>query len=210
MFSQLRAALGLFLMLTVITGVVYPLAITGIAQVAFAGKANGSVIVGRDGRAVGSALVGQEFSAGAGGEGGAARWFWGRPSATGPVGYTALNLEKGTGSSGSNLGPTNPALVENVKSRMAALAAADAAVGYVRARGERVPLDLVTASGSGLDPHVSPAGAAYQVGRVAKARGMTEEAVRELVKRHTTGRTLGVLGEPVVNVVELNLELEGR
>jgi len=207
MIKQLRAAVVLFVVLTVITGVVYPLAITAIAALVFPNQAKGSMIVDRAGHTVGSRLIGQEFSAGEPKQ--AARWFWGRPSATGPVPYTALNLEKGTGSSGSNLAPSNPALVENVKARLAALAAADEAVGIVRPAGVLVPVDLVTASGSGLDPHISPAAAEYQVPRVAKARGMSEEAVSDLVRAHTTGRTLGVLGEPVVNVLELNLALEG-
>ncbi|MCC6678901.1 MAG: potassium-transporting ATPase subunit KdpC [Phycisphaerales bacterium] len=203
-----RPAIVLFIVLSIITGVVYPLAITGVAQLVFPHRAGGSLIRAADGRVVGSALIGQEFSAGDAKE--AARWFWGRPSATGPVPYTALNTATATGSTGSNLGPTNPALLENVKVRLAALAAADAAVGYARAAGERAPVDLVTASASGLDPHISPAAAEYQAGRVARARGLSEEAVRELVRHHTTGRGLGVLGEPVVNVLELNLDLSGR
>lgn len=202
----LRPALVLFAILTLITGVVYPLAITGIAQVAFADKANGSIITGKDGKAIGSELIGQDFSAGDPKD--AAKWFWGRPSATGPVPYTALNLDKGTGSSGSNLAPTNPALIDNVKARINALAAADSSVGYARAAAQPIPVDLVTSSASGLDPHISPAAAEYQVPRIAKARGMSEEAVRALVIKHSTSRTLGVLGEPVVNVLELNLDLK--
>ncbi len=201
----LRPALVLFAILSLITGVVYPLAITGIAQVAFADKANGSIITGKDGKTVGSALIGQDFSATDPKD--AAKWFWGRPSATGPVPYTALNLDKGTGSSGSNLAPTNPVLIENVKARIDALAAADSSVGYARAAAQPIPVDLVTSSASGLDPHISPAAAEYQVPRIAKARGMSEEAVRALVTKHSTGRTLGVLSEPVVNVLELNLDL---
>jgi K+-transporting ATPase ATPase C chain len=123
-------------------------------------------------------------------------------------GMLSLNLDKGTGSSGSNLAPTNPALVDNVTARITALHAAEAAVGLEPAK--RIPVDLVTASGSGLDPHISPAAAEYQLPRVARARGMTEEAVRALVRRHTTGRTFGVLGEPVVNVLELNRALTDR
>lgn len=206
--SALRPALVLFAILSLITGVVYPLAITGIAQVAFADKANGSVIIGSNGKPVGSSLIGQEFGAtdpAAAAQ--HAKWFWGRPSATGPVPYTALNLDKGTGSSGSNLAPTNPALIDNVKARIDALAAADSSVGYARAAAQPIPVDLVTSSASGLDPHISPAAAEYQVPRIAKARGMSEDAVRSLVTKHTTGRTLGVLGEPVVNVLELNLDL---
>jgi K+-transporting ATPase ATPase C chain len=181
---------------------VYPLAVTGIAQAAFRHQANGSIIT-RDGRPVGSSLIGQEFSGD-----GAVRYFWGRPSATSPVPYTAFNAEKSTGSSGSNLGPTNPALVDNAKARIEALRAADAAAGYHRPPEQKVPVDLVTSSGSGLDPHISPAAAEYQLPRIAKARGWSEERVRELVRRHTRGRQLGVLGEPSVNVLELNLELD--
>lgn len=206
MISQLRPALVLFLLLTLITGVAYPLAITGIAQVVFPRQANGSLITAADGGIVGSALIGQEFASGEPKE--AAKWFWGRPSATGPVPYTALNLDTGTGSSGSNLAPTNPALVENVKSRLAALAAADGSVGLARPAGQLVPVDLVTASGSGLDPHISLAAAEYQIARVAKARSMDQALLRELVARHSTGRTFGMLGEPVVNVLELNLSLD--
>jgi K+-transporting ATPase ATPase C chain len=222
MRNQLRPAVVLFASLTIITGVVYPLAITGVAQVAFHDKANGSRIKDASGAVVGSSLIGQEFAPLTIDAAAAhAKWFWGRPSATGPVPYTALNLEKGTGSSGSNLGPTNPALIDNVNARIAALNAADASVGLVRSgliassqnsgsesRGTHIPIDLVTSSASGLDPHISPAAAEYQVARVAKARGMTDDAVRALVRSHTDGRTLGVLGEPVVNVLELNLALE--
>ncbi len=211
MLTQFRPALVVFVILSLITGVVYPLAITGIAQIAFADKANGSVIIGSDGNPIGSSLIGQDFSAGDPKD--AAKWFWGRPSATGPVPYTALNLDKGTGSSGSNLAPTNPVLIKNVKARIDALDAADASIGIVRvapgsmSRTTAIPVDLVTSSASGLDPHISPAAAEYQVPRIAKARGMSEEAVRALVTKHTMGRTLGVLGEPVVNVLALNLEL---
>ncbi|XVJ60038.1 MAG: potassium-transporting ATPase subunit KdpC [Tepidisphaera sp.] len=201
----LRPALVLFAILSLITGMVYPLVITGIAQVVFADKANGSIVTGKDGKAIGSELIGQDFSAGDPKD--AAKWFWGRTSATGPVPYTALNLDKGTGSSGSNLAPTNPALIDNVKARVDALAAADSSVGYARAAAQPIPVDLVTSSASGLDPHISPAAAEYQVPRIAKARGMSEEAVRSLVTKHSTGRTLGVLGEPVVNVLALNLDL---
>jgi K+-transporting ATPase ATPase C chain len=208
MLAHLRPALVLFAILSIITGVAYPLAITGIAQVAFPDKANGSIITGKDGggaKPIGSVRIGQDFSAGDPKD--AAKWFWGRPSATGPVPYTALNLDKGAGSSGSNLAPTNPALIENVKARIDALAAADSSVGYARAAAQPIPVDLVTSSASGLDPHISPAAAEYQMPRVARARGMSEEAVRALVTKHTIGRTLGVLGEPVVNVLELNLDL---
>jgi K+-transporting ATPase ATPase C chain len=214
MLTQLRPALVLFALLSLITGVVYPLAITGVAQVAFADKANGSVIIGSDGKPIGSSLIGQEFgTSDPAAAAQHAKWFWGRPSATGPVPYTALNLDTGTGSSGSNLAPTNPALIDNIKARLAALDAADASVDIVRIaadstlRTTAVPVDLVTASASGLDPHISLAAAEYQVPRVAKARGLTEDAVRDLVRQHTQGRALGVLGEPVVNVLDLNQAL---
>lgn len=217
--SILRPALVLFLLLSLITGVVYPLAITGIAHVAFPDNANGSIILGTAGEAVGkpvgSSLIGQEFgTSDATAAPALAKWFWGRPSATGPVPYTALNLDKGTGSSGSNLAPTNRALLDNIKARLAAIDAADASVGIVRiapgstSRATAVPVDLVTASASGLDPHISPAAAEYQVPRIAKARGLTEDAVRDLVRQHTQCRALGVLGEPVVNVLTLNRALE--
>lgn len=200
MLSQLRPAIVIFILLSMVTGVAYPLAITGIAQTVFPAHANGSIIR-RGETAVGSALLGQEFND--------PKHFWGRLSATGPVAYTAFNADKGTGSSGSNLGPTNPALVDAVKARVEALGSADTAAGYVRAAGQRVPVDLVTASGSGLDPHISVAAAEYQVGRVAKARRLSEQAVRDVVGKHTSARQLGVLGEPVVNVLELNLALDG-
>lgn len=196
--SLLRPAIVVFAMLTLLTGVVYPLAIFGVAQ-AFPAQGNGSLIT-RDGKVVGSSLLGQEFS-----EPG---HFWGRLSATSPVAYTAFNADKGTGSGGSNLGPTNPALVTNVQARIEALKAADVAAKYARPNGQGIPVDLVTSSGSGLDPHISPAAAEYQVPRVAKARGVDESVVRAEVQRHTHGRTFGVLGEPVVNVLELNLALD--
>lgn len=222
MLNNLRPALVLFIFLSLITGVVYPLAITGIAQVAFADKANGSILIDATGTPIGSALIGQEFGTSditlASQR---ARWFWGRPSATAPVPYTALNLSTGTGSSGSNLAPTNPALLDNIRARLVALDAADASVGIVRTppapasastapapRTTPVPIDLVTASASGLDPHISPAAAEYQIPRIAKARNITEDALRNLVRQHTTGRTLGLLGEPVVNVLTLNLALD--
>lgn len=210
--SHLRPAIVLFIILSIITGVFYPIAITGIAQVAFADKANGSMIAGPDGQFIGSALIGQEFGTGDSAAA-LAKWFWGRPSATGPVPYTALNLDKGTGSSGSNVAPTNPALLDNIKARIAALDAADASVGISRStsgaasRANQIPIDLVTTSASGLDPHISPAAAEYQVPRVAKAWKMSEDAVRVIVRAHTTGRTLSLLGEPVVNVLGLNRAL---
>ena len=173
--------------LSVITGVLYPLVVTGIAQVAFKDKANGSLIR-KDGKVLGSSLIGQPFSD--------PKNFWSRPSATSPM------PNNGTASSGSNQGPTNPALKEAVEGRVKALreAGGDAA--------KAVPVDLVTASGSGLDPHISPAAAEYQVERVAKARGIDAAKVRDLVARHTEGRQLGFLGEPRVNVLELNLALD--
>lgn len=187
MSSELRPALVMIVALSVITGIAYPLAVTGVARLAFPRQAAGSLVV-RDGHVVGSRLVGQAFDQ--------PQFFWGRPSATGPVPYNAA------ASSGSNLGPLNPALSDAVAARIAALHAADST-----ATGP-VPVDLVTASGSGLDPHISPAAAEYQVARVARARGLSTDAVRALVARHTEGRTFGLLGEPRVNVLELNLALE--
>jgi K+-transporting ATPase ATPase C chain len=187
MKEQLKPALMVFLLLTVLTGLVYPLAVTGLAQMLFPYQANGSLIV-RDGRTIGSELIGQPFDA--------PRNFWGRPSATSPFPYNAA------ASSGSNLGPTNPALAEAVKARVAALRAADLG------NDAPVPVDLVTASGSGLDPHISPAAAAYQARRVARARGLDVADVQRLVDRHIEGRQFGFLGEPRVNVLLLNLALD--
>ncbi|HJR78052.1 MAG TPA: potassium-transporting ATPase subunit KdpC [Nitrospiraceae bacterium] len=187
MKKQLKPALMTFLVLTILTGLVYPLTVTGLAQFLFPRQANGSVIV-RDGKAVGSELIGQYFDA--------PQYFWGRPSATSPVPYNAA------ASSGSNLGPTNPALAEAVKARIATLKAADPG------NEASIPVDLVTASGSGLDPHISPAAAFYQVSRVARARDLDEESVRQLVSQHTEGRQLGLLGERRVNVLLLNLALD--
>lgn len=185
MRNEIRPALILLCAFTLLTGVAYPAAVTGAARVLFPRQAEGSLI--RDGETIrGSTLIGQPFS-GAG-------VFWSRPSATGPA-YNAA------GSSGSNLGPTNPALAQGVADRVAALRAADPS------NTAPVPVDLVTASGSGLDPHISPAAAAYQVARVARARGVPEGQVRQLVAAHTEGRTFGILGEPRVNVVLLNLAL---
>jgi K+-transporting ATPase ATPase C chain len=172
---------------TVVTGIAYPLIVTGIAKVTMSDAANGSLIV-KDGKVVGSRLIGQPFSD--------PKYFWSRGSGTSPQPYNAAS------SSGTNLGPTNPALKEAVEGRVKALrnAGGDAS--------KPVPVDLVTASGSGLDPHISPAAAQYQVARVAKARGLPEAKVKELVERYTEGRQLGVLGEPRVNVLELNLALD--
>ena len=198
--SLLRPAIVLFVFLTLVTGVLYPLAITGAAQ-AFPAQTNGSLIT-RNGKVVGSSLIGQEF-ADAG-----PKYFWGRPSATTPVPYTSFNADKSTGSTGSNLSPTNPDLVKDAQTRIDALKAADVAAGYSRPAGTKVPVDLVTSSASGLDPHISPAAAEYQVPRVARARGLDESALRAEVQRHTLPRQFGILGEPVVNVLELNLALD--
>jgi len=199
MLSELRPALVTFVLLSLVTGVLYPLAMTGFVQAVFPSPANGSILV-RNGKAVGSSLLGQEFTD--------LRYFWGRVSATSPVPYASFNADKSTGSSGSNLAPTNPALVDNVKARLEALKAADAAAGYARPQAQRVPVDLVTSSGSGLDPHISVAAAEYQAPRVARARGQTEVRVRAAIRAHTRWRQLGILGEPVVNVLELNLDLD--
>ena len=189
MIQHLRPALMTLLLLTIVTGVVYPLVVTGIAQVVFPFQANGSLIV-KGGKPVGSALIGQPFDD--------PRYFWGRPSATTPFGYNAAS------SSGSNLSPTNPDLIKAVQGRVDALHAADPG------NSAPVPVDLVTTSGSGLDPHISPAAALYQVSRVARERKLDAAKVRELVEQHTEGRFLGMLGEPRVNVLALNLALDGR
>jgi K+-transporting ATPase ATPase C chain len=187
MRSQLRPAIVSIAIFTLLTGILYPLVITGIAQVIFPHQANGSLIV-QNGQVVGSELIGQSFDD--------PRYFWGRLSATSPFPYNAA------ASAGSNLGPTNPALAEEVNARIAALKAADPT------NISPIPVDLVTSSGSGLDPDISVAAALYQVPRVAKARGLSEEVVRALVDRFTEGRQFGVLGEPRVNVLELNLALD--
>jgi K+-transporting ATPase ATPase C chain len=189
MIRELRIAVVVFLLLTVVTGVVYPGLVTLVAAVAFPAQASGS-LVRVDGKLVGSRLIGQSFSS--------PRYFWGRPSATGPV------PNNGAVSSGSNQGPLNPALVTAIESRVAALRAVDP--GNTRP----VPVDLVTASGSGLDPQISVAAAEFQVPRVARERGLPEARVHELVRAATEGRTLGVLGEPRVNVLELNLALDAE
>jgi len=186
-FSEIVPSLRMLVTLTVVTGIAYPLVITGIAQVAFPHAANGSLIV-VNGKTLGSELIGQPFDD--------PKYFWSRPSATSPQPYN------GASSSGSNQGPRNPALADAVKDRIKALRDADP--GNTSA----VPVDLVTASGSGLDPHISVAAADYQVARVAKARGMAPERVRDLVSQTTEGRTLGILGEPRVNVLALNLALD--
>lgn len=188
MTTLLRPAATLLLLFTLLTGVAYPLLVTGAAQALFPSQANGS-LVRADGRAVGSSLIGQAFDD--------PRYFLGRPSATGPHSYN------GAASTGSNLGPSNPALHEAVAGRVAALREADPAQA-----GEPVPVDLVTTSASGLDPHLSPAAALHQVPRVARLRGLPEASVRALVERQIEGRTFGVLGEPRVNVLLLNVALD--
>ena len=183
----LRPALTLFVVLSIVTGLLYPLAVTGVAQTAFSHQANGSLIT-QGGKTVGSELIGQSFTQ--------PGYFWGRPSATAPMPYNAA------ASGGSNQGPTNPALVDAVKARIEALRAADP--GNTRP----VPVDLVTTSASGLDPQISPAAADYQAARVAKARGLLVAQVQALVQQHTETPWLGLLGEPRVNVLTLNLALD--
>ena len=187
MQAILRPAIVLFAVLTLICGVLYPVAVTGIAQAAFPAAANGS-LVEKDGAVVGSSLIGQQFTA--------PGYFWGRPSATGPM------PNNGSGSGGSNQGPLNPALQEAVKGRIAALREADPG------NTAPVPVDLVSASGSGLDPEISLAAAQYQAARVARARGLSQERVNALVEQHTQLRALGLFGEPRVNVLALNLDLD--
>ena len=189
MKTLIRPAVSLFVLLSVVTGLLYPGVVTGIAQLAFPGAAKGSLIV-REGKPVGSELIGQNFTE--------PKYFWGRPSATSPQPYNAGS------SSGSNLGPLNPALVDAVKGRVEALRAADP--GNTRP----VPIDLVTASASGLDPHISPAAAAYQVERVARIRQIKVDKVAALVVQNTEGRQLGLFGEPRVNVLKLNLALDAQ
>jgi K+-transporting ATPase ATPase C chain len=183
----IRPAIVLFALLTVLTGVIYPLVVTVIASVAFPDQARGSLIV-RNGKPIGSQLIGQNFSD--------PKYFWSRPSATSPQPYN------GASSGGSNLGPLNPALTDAVKMRIQALQAADPG------NKAPVPVDLVTASGSGLDPHISVAAAQYQMARVARARGLNRSAIQALVAAHMRGRLWGVLGEARVNVLELNLALD--
>src|SRR5437016_13576974 len=189
MLAHCRAALVSLALLTIVTGLAYPAIVTGIAQVAFPYRANGSLVV-KDGKTLGSELIGQPFDD--------PKYFWGRPSATTPFAYNAGS------SSGSNLSPTNADLIRAVQARVDALRAADPG------NPAPVPVDLVTASGSGLDPHISPAAALYQVGRVARARKLDEGIVRGLVAQYTQGRLFGLLGEPRVNVLELNLAPDSR
>jgi K+-transporting ATPase ATPase C chain len=187
MLRELKPALILLLLLTVITGLIYPLVVTGIAQTIMSHPANGSLIE-RDGKAIGSELIGMPFAG--------PTYFWSRPSATSPYAYNA------SASSGSNQGPTNPALTDAVTARIKALRDADPG------NTASVPVDLVTASGSGLDPHISPAAAQYQINRVAKARGMDSSKVQALVAQYTEARQFSFLGEPRVNVLKLNLALD--
>jgi K+-transporting ATPase ATPase C chain len=187
MFRQLRPVLMVFLLLTVATGIIYPLLVTGVAQLAFPERANGSLIR-REGGYAGSELIGQPFDD--------PKYFWGRLSATADFPYNSAS------SSGSNLGPSNPALVEAVKARVEALQKADPG------NKSSIPIDLVTSSGSGLDPHISPAAALYQAPRVARARGLSEDQVRHLVEQFTEPRQWGFLGESRVNVLKLNLALD--
>lgn len=187
MTALLRPAILLFAILTVVTGIIYPFVVTGLSQALFPRQANGSVVT-VNGKAVGSELIGQQFTS--------PGYFWGRPSATGPYPYNAA------ASGGSNLGPLNPALTDAVKARIAALRAADPDIAAP------VPVDLLTASGSGLDPDISLAGAHYQAARVAKARGVPLERVQALIDRHAKYPWFGIFGEPRVNVLELNLALD--
>ena len=187
MKTLIRPALTLFVLLSVITGLIYPLLVTGISQALFPAEAAGSLIL-REGKAVGSRLIGQNFTD--------PKYFWGRPSATGPYPNNAA------ASSGSNLGPLNPALKEAVATRVKTLREADPG------NTAPIPIDLVTTSASGLDPQISPATAAYQIARVARVRGLPPDAVRTLVAQQTGDRQWGVLGEPRVNVLELNMALD--
>ncbi len=184
--GQIKQAILIFIGLSVITGILYPLFITGIAQVFFRNQANGSLIY-QNGKPVGSTLIGQAFND--------PKYFWGRISATSPVSFNAAS------SSGSNLGPTNPVLVEAVKARIKALKSADS-------NSNLIPVDLVTSSASGLDPHISLAAAYYQSPRIARLRGLSQDIINALIVKYTSGRLFGLIGEPVVNVLELNLSLD--
>ena len=198
MSQIIRPAIVSLVVLTIITGVLYPLLITGIAQVIFPHQANGSLITDKSGNVVGSELIGQEF-------GSNPAYFWGRISATGGVPYNAA------ASSGSNLGPLNPALIGatgEIQTRIDALKAADSAAGVTNTLP--IPVDLVTSSASGLDPQISPAAAQYQVARIAAVRKTDAASIQVLVDQNTQGRTLGLLGEPAVNVLQLNLALDAK
>jgi K+-transporting ATPase ATPase C chain len=188
MIKHLKPAVILFVLLTVLTGVIYPAVVTGLAHLLFPNQANGSLMTNSDGKLTGSRLIGQPFSS--------PGHFWGRPSATGPFPYNA------GASSGSNLGPTNPALVDAVKARIQALKAADPD------NQAPIPVDLITASGSGLDPHISPAAAEYQINRVAKARNLDPQKLHDLIDANTESRQWWLFGEPRVNVLTLNLALD--
>ena len=187
MLKMIRPVIVSLFVFTILTGVLYPLAVTGIAQLIFPDQANGSLLV-KDGKPVGSSLIGQPFDD--------PKYFWGRLSATSPFPYNSVS------SSGSNLAETNPDLVKNVQGRLDALKAADPEAG------KQVPVDLATASGSGLDPHIGPAAAEFQIKRVAKARALDEAKVRAIVVQNSEGRQLGILGDPTVNVLKLNLALD--
>ena len=187
MFKELKTAILTFLILTIITGIFYPLFITGVSKVFFRSQADGSLIY-RNGKPIGSSLIGQSFDD--------PKYFWPRPSATSPAAFNAAS------SSGSNLGPSNPALADTIKNRVKAYKAADPN------NTNPVPIDLVTSSASGLDPHISLAGAYYQAPRVARLRNLPLNTVRDIILQHTNKRFLAVLGEPVVNVLELNLSLD--
>ena len=188
MIKSLKAAIILFALLSVLTGVIYPSVVTGLAHLLFPKQANGSLINDRNGKLTGSSLIGQPFSS--------PGHFWGRPSATGPFPYNA------GASSGSNLGPTNPALIDAIKIRIQALKDADPD------NKAPIPVDLITSSGSGLDPHISPAAAEYQISRVAKAHNIKPEILRALIDSNTEDRQWGFIGEPRVNVLTLNLSLD--
>lgn len=186
--QQIKQAILIFTVLSIVAGIIYPFFVKGIAQILFPEQANGSLIY-RDGRVVGSVLIGQTFNE--------PKYFWGRLSATSPVSYNAAS------SSGSNLGPSNPALLEAVKKRIKSLKDVDPD------NTNPIPVDLVTSSASGLDPHISLAAAYYQIPRVARNRGLSEDLIRAIVQKHTLNRFLGVIGEPVVNVLQVNLALDG-
>jgi K+-transporting ATPase ATPase C chain len=185
--EHIRPAILVFIILTIITGIVYPLFVTGIAQLFFHKQANGSLIY-QNGKPIGSSLIGQFYDD--------PKYLWGRLSATSPIPFNSAS------SSGSNLGPSNPALIDAVKARIKALKAVDPE------NKSPIPVDLVTSSASGLDPHISLASAYYQVPRIARLRGLSQDTVESIVRKHTTGRLLGIIGEPVVNVLEVNLELD--